>query len=290
MITCVTVEEFRQWRDGEACEGRQVGFVPTMGALHAGHRFLLERAHDENQRVVLSIFKNPTQFNDPADLHSYPETLEADLRMAEEAGVDAVLVPSVEAMYPDDYAFRVVEDRFARILEGAFRPGHFEGVLTVVLKLLMIVRPQRAYFGKKDFQQYELVKRMAEAFFLPVEIVPCSTIREIDGLPYSSRNVKLSRADRERAGAFPRLLAEADHPAEARAGLQAAGFTVDYVEEHLGRRFGAVRLSGVRLLDNFCVETRKRLRRLGAPALAAAVLSSAEEGETSAALGGEATK
>lgn len=243
------LDEWRAARAGPDFAGRSVGFVPTMGALHAGHRALLERARAENERVVLSIFVNPTQFNDPADLARYPRTLEADVALAEGL-VDDVLAPPAAELYPDDYHCRVTEDDLSRRWEGAHRPGHFDGVLTVVLKLLNLVRADRAYFGEKDWQQLQLVRQMAQAFFLPVEIVACPTVRAADGLALSSRNTRLSPAGREQAAVFPKILQDASHAKVAATALLAAGFTVDYVEDHEGRRLGAVRIEGVRLIDN----------------------------------------
>jgi pantoate--beta-alanine ligase len=246
------IENLADWkRERAALEtaGGSVGFVPTMGALHAGHRTLLERARAENDRVVLSIFVNPTQFDDPTDLTRYPRTHAADLAVA--AGLaDCVLMPSAEELYPDDYRYRVTEYTLSALLEGRHRPGHFEGVLTVVLKLLNLVRPHRAYFGEKDWQQLQLVQGMVQALFLPVEIVACATVRESDGLALSSRNRRLSPAGRTQAAAFPKVLHEAPDAAAAAESLRGAGFEVDYVEDHNGVRLGAVRLEGVRLIDN----------------------------------------
>lgn len=240
---------WRTARAGEAFAGAAVGFVPTMGALHAGHRALLARARAENDRVVLSVFVNPTQFNDPADLAKYPRTLEADMRLA--AGlVDDVIAPSPQEMYPDGYTYRVTEGSLSRELEGEHRPGHFDGVLTVVLKLLQLVQPHRAYFGEKDWQQLRLVEGMARAFFLPVQVVACPTERDRDGLALSSRNVRLSSTAREQAAAFPRILQTAPDPGAAAAELARAGLAVDYVRERDGVRLGAVQIEGVRLIDN----------------------------------------
>jgi pantoate--beta-alanine ligase len=241
--------EWRRVRGSAGYAGCRVGFVPTMGALHQGHRALLERARAENDRVVLSIYVNPTQFNDPADLARYPRTLEADLELARGL-VDDVLAPAADEMYPDGYRYRVTEDAFSRELEGAHRPGHFDGVLTVVLKLLNLVRPDRAYFGEKDWQQLRLVQGMADALFLPCEIVACPTVRETDGLALSSRNRRLSHAGRTRAAQFPAVLRSAPDSHAARRALRAAGFEVDYVEDRAGLRLAAVHLEGVRLIDN----------------------------------------
>jgi pantoate--beta-alanine ligase len=234
---------------------RSIGFVPTMGALHAGHEALLARARRENERVVLSVFVNPTQFNDPTDLAKYPRTLAADLALAGPY-VDAVLVPPAEALYPDGYRYRVTETELSRQLEGAHRPGHFDGVLTVVLKLLNLVQAERAYFGEKDWQQLQLVREMAKTFFLPVEIVPCPTVREPDGLAMSSRNRRLSEKARAQAPAFARALREGRTSTDAARRLQEAGFEVDYVEDRDGVRLGAIRLEGVRLIDNVPLSAR----------------------------------
>jgi pantoate--beta-alanine ligase len=220
-----------------------------MGALHAGHEALLQRARAENERVLLSIFVNPTQFNDPNDLANYPRTLEADLKLARPY-VDAVLAPSGDEFYHDAFRYRMTETDLSRRWEGAHRPGHFDGVLTIVLKLLNVVAPQRAYFGEKDWQQLRLVKGMVEALFLPVEIVACPTVREGDGLALSSRNQRLSVLGRAHATAFPRALRTARDAPAAAANLKVQGFEVDYVEDYEGVRLGAVRIDGVRLIDN----------------------------------------
>ena len=230
--------------------GKSIGFVPTMGALHAGHLSLVERAAAENDRVIVSIFVNPTQYDDPDDLANYPRPLERDLEAAAHAGARAAYLPDFDDIYPDGYRFRVTENAFSRELEGAYRKGHFDGVLTVVMKLFGVVRPDRAYFGEKDWQQLQLVRDMASAFFLDVEVVPCQVVREADGLAMSSRNVRLSEEERRRAPEFHRLLASGRPDKEIRGALAEAGFSVDYVERRDGRILGAVRLGNVRLIDN----------------------------------------
>jgi pantoate--beta-alanine ligase len=244
-----TVADWRRERAELQRAGKSVGFVPTMGALHIGHRSLLERARRENDCVVLSIFVNPTQFDDPADLKKYPRTLDADLQLAGDQA-DLVLVPSARELYADEYRYRVTENALSTRWEGAHRPGHFDGVLTVVLKLFNLVQPHRAYFGEKDWQQLQLVRGMVDALLLPLEIVPCPTRREPDGLALSSRNRRLSSAGRALAPTFARLLRESPSAAAAAQALQGAGFGVDYVEDYSGVRLGAVRLEGVRLIDN----------------------------------------
>jgi pantoate--beta-alanine ligase len=252
-------DDLGAWRaTRRGLEGR-VGFVPTMGALHRGHASLIQRSVAECDHTVLSIYVNPTQFNNPKDLEHYPRTLEADLAMAREFGVDSVVTPDYAALYPDGYRYRVDENAFSGTLCGAHRPGHFTGVLTVVMKLLNLVRPHRAYFGEKDYQQYLLIRGMCEAFFLDVDIVPCATVREADGLALSSRNTLLDAAGRALAPEFARLLRSAEPDAVVAERLTAAGFAVDYVETHGDRRFGAVVVRGkdreVRLIDNVPAKT-----------------------------------
>ncbi len=247
-----TAAELVAWR--RARKPGTTGFVPTMGALHAGHVSLVTRAKSENARAIASIFVNPAQFNDPDDLARYPRTLEQDLATLQAAGCDLVFVPRPDELYPDGYHYRVTENELSLELEGATRPGHFDGVLTVVLKLLLLMRPERAYFGEKDYQQLQLVEGLARAFFLDSAIVRCPTLREPDGLALSSRNRLLAPADRARAPALHRVLAEslaAGRPAvEAAAALLHEGFDVDYVADRDGRRLAAVRLGDVRLIDN----------------------------------------
>ena len=255
------IDSLEDWRRRRAALARRsLGFVPTMGALHEGHAALLKRSVADNDVTVLSVFVNPTQFDQPDDLARYPLTLDADRRLAESLGVDYLLCPDRRAIYPDDYAYRVTESRFSRRLCGDHRAGHFDGVLTVVLKLLNLTRPRRAYFGEKDFQQLELVRGLADAFFLDVEIVGCATVREADGLAASSRNKHLTPAERARARAFPRLLRSPARPDEIARQLEDRGFRVDYVDDIGGRRFGAVRLGQVRLIDNVLYPPRHRSR------------------------------
>lgn len=242
-----SVEDVRGWVDGRS---GPLGFVPTMGALHRGHISLMERAVSECERVIVSIFVNPTQFNDPTDFEAYPVSIEADLKAAEDAGVGAVFMPDVNQIYQDDRAFVLSENSISGEMEGRERPGHFSGVLTVVMKLLNIVCPQRAYFGEKDYQQFLLIQEMASAFFLNCEIVPCATVRADDGLALSSRNQRLSSSARSRAATLHRALCSGENVEAIKSQLTRAGFAVEYVEEHWGRRFAAAQLEGVRLIDN----------------------------------------
>lgn len=238
------------WLDHRrALDGRSIGFVPTMGALHRGHASLVERSRHENQIVVVSIFVNPSQFNDPNDLARYPRTLDRDIALLESLGADEIIAPTAAEMYPHGYRFRI-ESCGEEGMEAAFRPGFLSGVMTVVLKLLNIVRANRAYFGEKDYQQLKTIQEIVGEFFIPTEIIPCATVREPSGLAESSRNTLLPPCSREKAASLFRVLTTAADVAEARAALEAEGFQVDYVEEHWGRRFVAAFLDGVRLIDN----------------------------------------
>lgn len=206
-MNVVTTPEDLRATLGPARVGR-IGFVPTMGALHEGHLDLLRAARADNDTVVLSIFVNPTQFNDAADLAAYPRTTESDLAQAEAAGVDVVFLPTAESMYPSGFATSIrVSGPITETLEGAMRGAeHFDGVATVVAKLLLAVLPDAAYFGAKDAQQVVVVQRMVADLGIPVRIVVVPTARERDGLARSSRNVRLSVEDRARAVAVPRAL------------------------------------------------------------------------------------
>lgn len=241
-------QEFKQWRREQA--GMTVGFVATMGALHAGHESLLERCREETDLCVLSIFVNPTQFNDPKDFEKYPLTWEQDLALAENHGVDVIFYPRAEEMYPDGYHYKVLENDISTVLCGAARPGHFEGVLSVVMKLFNIISPTKAYFGEKDFQQLTLIQGMVRAFFMDLIVVPVPTLREADGLAMSSRNLRLTPEQRQKAPALYRALTTAASTEDASKQLTAQGFKVDYVTDLKGRRFAAAFLGEVRLIDN----------------------------------------
>jgi len=243
-----TVGAMRAFRD--AFSGSPLGLVPTMGALHAGHLSLVQQCQAENAGTIVSIFVNPTQFNQAADLENYPRQYERDLQVLDEHGVAAVFMPEYDMLYPDGFTYRVHETDLSRHLCGAHRPGHFEGVLTVVMKLFNIVRPDNAYFGEKDYQQLLLVRGMAQAFFMPVNIVSCPVVREEDGLAMSSRNSRLDASQRRKAPALFKALKNADSAASARRELEQLGFAVDYVEDFRGRRLAAASLGATRLIDN----------------------------------------
>jgi pantoate--beta-alanine ligase len=255
-----TFESIQAWQAVRASlskAGRTIGFVPTMGALHEGHLSLVERCRRENDCTLVSIFVNPAQFNDPADLRAYPRPISEDLQWLRNAAVDFVLLPGEAEMYPDQYRYRVIETDESRVREGLHRPGHFDGVLTVVMKLLNIAGADRAYFGEKDWQQLQLVQAMARAFFMQTEIVACPTVRASDGLALSSRNSRLSPQDRPTAALFHRALVSSPSADAATEMLRQHGFSVEYVEDVGSRRLGAVTLSGVRLIDNVPLEEQR---------------------------------
>ncbi len=186
--------------------GARVGLVPTMGALHAGHLSLMDAARRESDFVVVSIFVNPTQFGPDEDFSRYPRSLEADLKLCGEVGVDVVFHPAVETLYPNGYATFIDVTGLSDVLEGKFRPGHFRGVTTIVLKLLHVIPADLTFFGQKDYQQQTIIRRMCSELNLPIEIRVCPTVREADGLALSSRNVYLSADERRSALALPRSL------------------------------------------------------------------------------------
>ncbi|WP_425496122.1 pantoate--beta-alanine ligase [Oceanipulchritudo coccoides] len=248
MKQLANINSLKDWR--RSIGTGSVGFVPTMGALHAGHGKLIEQSCAENEKTLVSIFVNPTQFNDQNDCATYPQPLKEDLELCEKAGVDAVFLPQRRELYPDNYTYRVIENEESTVLEGESRPEHFDGVLTVVMKLLILANANKAYFGEKDWQQLKLVRGMAGAYFLDTEVVGVPTVREEDGLALSSRNVRLSASARMLAPEFHRVLSTAMDCAMARLELESLGFDVEYVDERDGRRLGAVQLEGVRLIDN----------------------------------------
>ncbi len=235
-----------------------VGLVPTMGALHAGHEALIRAARAANDTVVVSVFVNPAQFDDAGDLAAYPRDEAEDARFAEAAGADVLFSPTVDEMYPPGFQTWVEVEELARVLEGEHRPGHFRGVATVCLKLFNIVRPRSAYFGQKDAQQLAVLRRLVRDLDLDVTITSVPTVRDADGLAFSSRNARLSPSERETALALPRALATRDLAA-ARAAL--AGLDVDYVEIadfDPPVLAAAVRVGSTRLIDNVVLEKEKQ--------------------------------
>ncbi|MCH8066373.1 MAG: pantoate--beta-alanine ligase [Chloroflexi bacterium] len=273
MRIAATVAEMRAVRRDMTGD---VGFVPTLGALHEGHLSLVRAAREQNQHTVASIFVNPTQFGDPDDFASYPRDPERDLALLRDEGVDIVFLPESAEIYPADASTFVEVEHITDTLEGEHRPGHFRGVATVVTKLFQIVRPQRAYFGRKDAQQLAVIRRLVRDLHFDIEIVAVPTVREPDGLAMSSRNALLSVSDRQAALVLSRALRRAEELfaagerdgetlRSAMRGIIAAEpqAQVDYVSvadtetlrelarvEHAALASLAVRIGGVRLIDN----------------------------------------
>ena len=234
-----TPKEVREYRS--SIKG-SVGFVPTMGALHEGHLTLIKKAREENDYVIVSIFVNPTQFLPGEDLDKYPRRLQADLEICKRAGVDAVFTPNAENMYDEDEILIKAPKIKGYILEGFFRPGHFDGVLQVVNKLFNITKPTRAYFGKKDAQQLYLINQMVKNFFFELEIIPVDTVREKDGLALSSRNVYLSPDERQRALSISKALKKA-------AKLSAATQNIEEIKKEMIRILDVDKLQYIAFVD-----------------------------------------
>ncbi|THG42125.1 pantoate--beta-alanine ligase [Sphingomonas olei] len=275
-----TVHDLNELRAAIAAfraEGARIALVPTMGALHAGHIALIDAAKRAGTKVVASIFVNPTQFGPNEDLARYPRREAADSRMLVEAGCDLLWLPTVETMYPDGFASTVSVAGVSETLDGASRPGHFDGVATVVTKLFNQVSPDAAFFGEKDYQQLQVIRRMVNDLDFAIDIVGVPTQRDDDGLALSSRNIYLDEEERAKAVALPRALGVAaraiargipaeEAAAEAQTSLVAAGFTVDYVTlvdaetlaanpgaDRPRRLLAAARMGQTRLIDNIAV-------------------------------------
>ncbi len=236
-----TIQELRTELDALRREGKTIGLVPTMGALHAGHASLVKRAVAENDVVVVSDFVNPTQFNDKNDLLKYPRTLDADCKLLEECGASFVFAPSVEEIYPEPDTRQFSYAPLDTVMEGKFRPGHFNGVCQIVSKLFLIVEPTRAYFGEKDFQQLAIIREMVRKYPFNLEIVGCPIVREADGLALSSRNARLSDEQRIQALQISKTLfasveyAQTHTLAETKAFVESAistaeGLRLEYFE------------------------------------------------------------
>ncbi|KZY37968.1 pantoate--beta-alanine ligase [Roseovarius sp. HI0049] len=273
-----TKAELRDLTDSWRRAGESIGVVPTMGALHAGHLSLVERACADNDRVIVTLFVNPKQFNNPEDLAKYPRTEHSDAEKLTPYGADVLYVPDGTQMYPEGFATTISVTGVSEGLCGGARPGHFDGVATVVTKLFLQCDADRAYFGEKDYQQLQVVIRLAKDLDLKTQIVGCPTIREEDGLAMSSRNLRLTAGPRETAPVIAQVLEDAARAIargghvtqilyEAREALLSAGFdTVDYLElrsdpdlqlmtraDRASRLFLAAWIDGVRLIDNVSV-------------------------------------
>jgi pantoate--beta-alanine ligase len=268
----------RDWVADHKAAGRTTGFIPTMGALHAGHLSLVNRSKVETDRTIVSIFVNPRQFNDQEDLRKYPRPIEQDLRMLYESGVDVLFLPEIEDIYPagDNHKIDFDPGPTANTMEGKFRPGHFEGMAEVVHRLLMITTPDHLFMGQKDFQQFAIIRKLIDWYHMPVDLVMCPTIRESNGLAMSSRNVRLSNEAREKAGIIYKVLLSGKMLFEQKGSVQnvqevaldalrKVGFDPEYFEVVDGYTLEkvqsledadqivaccAVKVEGVRLIDN----------------------------------------
>ncbi|MGB3177159.1 MAG: pantoate--beta-alanine ligase [Albidovulum sp.] len=279
MITIRTVDALRAVVSGWRKTDQSVGVVPTMGALHAGHMSLIEAAKAGSDRVIATIFVNPAQFNNPSDLENYPRTEQSDAELLAAQGVDVLFAPAPDEVYPDGFVTNVSVARLTEGYCGSTRPGHFDGVATVVTKLFLMSGADRAYFGEKDWQQVQIVRRLAMDLNIPIEVVGCATVRERDGLALSSRNVRLTPEDRPKAPALHAAMTGA--AAAMRTGtpvrvaleaadqaIRAAGFgAIDYLDlcdaatlapmevlDRPARLLAAAWLGEVRLIDNIAVD------------------------------------
>lgn len=278
MQTIKTAKEILEQSQKQRQKGRTIGFVPTMGALHDGHISLVEKAREANDVVVCSIFVNPTQFNESTDFDNYPRTLESDLNKLKSADCDLVFVPSTEEIFPERDTTKYNLGKVASELEGAHRPGHFNGVASVVKRLLELVQPHSAYFGLKDYQQYAVIKALVKAYDIQVDIVGCEIVRESSGLAMSSRNTRLSGTGRQDASALYRSLQRAERAIkdgktvaraedEAKNLLESEQMDLEYFEirnrEDLSATsknhndliaLVAARVEGIRLIDNLFID------------------------------------
>lgn len=247
-----TINELQSELSALTAQGKMVGLVPTMGALHAGHASLVKRCVKENDVTVVSVFVNPTQFNDKNDLIKYPRTLDADCKLLEANGCSFVFAPSVEEMYPQPDTRQFSFAPLDTVMEGAFRPGHFNGVAQIVSKLFYAVKPNRAYFGEKDFQQLAIIREMTKQLNLDIEIVGCPIVREVDGLALSSRNSLLSAEEREIALKISQTLFKS----RTFAADHSVSETIRFVEESIAAEQG-LRLEYFKIVDGYTLQDLK---------------------------------
>lgn len=254
------ISSVKEWQDlrQRIPSKQRLGLVPTMGNLHPGHLSLMAKSRQDNDLTVVSIFVNPTQFNQACDFEHYPRTLDEDISLLQQAQVDYCFLPSHEEIYPDHYRYRMDEYDFSKMLEGEHRPGHYAGVLTIVMKLFHITQAHHAYFGEKDFQQYQLIHDMAQAFFMPIQVHVCPTIREASGLAYSSRNRRLSVEEKKQAEHFAQIFHQPQWSLDKiKNQLEKAKIQVEYLTSNQQRRYAAVHIGPVRLIDNYAMESHE---------------------------------
>lgn len=270
METFEKIRDLQAFLKSQKARDRQIGFVPTLGALHAGHGALIEKACAQNAVTVVSRFINPTQFDDPADFKAYPRDPEGDARFCQQYGVTTLFQPSAQELYPEPFQTRVALPQLTQTLCGAKRPGHFEGVATVVSKLLHIIQPRRAYFGEKDAQQLAVVKRMVKDLNFPVEIIGVPTVRDADGLAISSRNARLNPQQRLAALVLNRALHEAQKK------LKSGRVSLTWVKSHLIEQIQSERLATI---DYVSIVDAETLRETTTPKGTVLVAAAAYFGE-----------
>jgi pantoate--beta-alanine ligase len=256
MEVFTSIHDFQKYLKIQAIHHKSIGFVPTMGALHAGHLSLIEASKLDNDITVCSIFINPTQFNNPEDLLKYPRTLEADCEMLEAAGCHAVFAPSAEEMYPEQPVLKMHFGPLEMVMEGASRPGHFNGVGIVVSKLFNIVKPDRAYFGQKDLQQVAVVRRLVADLNFDLDLVTVPTMREEDGLAMSSRNRRLNEEERRIAPHIYRIL-------ESAKNELSNGESVEYVIETARQEFSAIKAFSLDYFEVVGLATLQPIKTIG---------------------------
>lgn len=246
------IKDLKNYLAKERELNKHIGFVPTMGALHEGHLSLVKQCIEENNICIVSIFVNPTQFNDKKDLETYPRTPEKDFEMLKSAGCDYIFTPSVEEMYPETDTRTFNFGTLAGVMEGAHRPGHFNGVAQIVSKLFYAVEPDKAYFGEKDFQQAAIIRAMVRQLHIPVEIVTCPIIREADGLAMSSRNTRLTPDQRQKAPLIAHTLKESTNFAPDKSVQQTIEFVVNSINKE-----PALRVEYFEIVDGNTLESIK---------------------------------
>jgi pantoate--beta-alanine ligase len=245
-----SLTDFLKWR--KQITHKEIGLVHTMGNLHDGHISLIKKAKEKNDIIILTIFTNPTQFNNRQDYINYPRTIEQDTNIAKKHNIDIIFLPEEKTIYPDKYSYQInTTTEISKIMEGKSRPGHFSGMMTVVLKVLIICQATRSYYSEKDYQQLELIKKLAESFLIQTEIISCPIIRLPSGLPLSSRNNRLSKKQFAMAEYTARKCRESVETSKLKLLLESQNIKVDYIKDINNRRFTALYIGEVRLIDNF---------------------------------------
>ena len=252
------LQEFKEYRNSISNKDN-IGFIPTMGKLHVGHFHLFKESIKNNKYTIVSIFVNPTQFNEKNDYLQYScnikKDIAEDIEKIKKYSIDAVIIPNAKELYKKNDFFYVKENFFSKKLEGKFRKNHFQGVLTIVMKFFNIVRPNYAYFGEKDYQQYYLIKYMTIYFFMDIKIILCETIRDKNFLALSSRNTRLNKEEYKLAKNFPKIFLNKNYSCnEIRKKIEQLGIEVEYVEEYFNRRFISVKINNIRLIDNIKIK------------------------------------